>query len=658
MVSTLSLDDVLRVLLDQIEFLFRFRVVIAVQLLRANSSDYDTFLCRNIDTQTWTHEHERHLSADESGPAQEVLNSSTPLKILRLEEDSRVRHREFNRREGLISYLGIPLRVAEQAIGVLEVMTTTEHEFSEQQTDYLVSLASHAAIAIQNARLYSELGKKSQELSALFAVTAAASQSLEMEQILQQVIRKITEIFGFDGTRVCLFDDQKEMLQTRASYQTRSDFSTGFRDFKKGQGITGTVGATGEAIVISDVETDPRYEMLSETKTELKLGHKFLAGFPIKYNDETLGVITCIGRHSRRLAVDEIQLIASMSSQIAIAIHNARLYAEVQKQSKELSALFDVTATASQSLETDRVLGEATQKITEIFGFDATRTFVFDDQGEELHALASFASHPEFAEGPRSVKKGQGITGTVGVTGQAIIIGDVQSAPNFQALRRTEDISEVRHQHNFLAAFPIKYKEDTLGVILCVGRSARQLTVHEILLITAMTRQIAIAMRNARLYAEVEKQSRELSALFDVTSAASQSLDAGQILREVVQKINEIFSFDAVRIFLLDDSKEELHVQATFETHPDFATGARHLKIGRGISGTVAGTGEALIIGNIDTNPRYPELTYTGTARKTQQKFLAVFPIKYQEEILGTITCVGRQPRQLAAHEIQLITSM
>jgi PAS domain S-box-containing protein len=658
MVSTLSLDDVLRVLLDKIESVFSFKVVIAAQLLKPNSLEFGTIVCRNIDTDLWRREHERHLPINQSGLVREVLNSLTSLQILRLEDDPRVRHREFKRAYGLISYLGIPLRVAEQPVGVLDIITTTEHEFSEQEVSYLASLASHAAIAIQNARLYSELGKKSQKLSALLAVTAAASQSLEMERILQQVIRKISEIFGFDAMRVCLFDDQKEILHARATYETHPDFSTPSRNFKKGQGITGTVGATGEAIVISDIETDPRYEMLSHTKTALKLGHKLLAGFPIKYKGETLGVITCIGRHSRQLAVDEIQLIASMSSQIAIAIHNARLYAEVEKQSRELSALFDVSATASQSLDMDRVLGEAAQKITEIFGFDATRTFLFDDQGEELHALASFASHPEFTEGPRSFKKGQGITGTVGVTGQAIIIGDVQSAPDFQALRQSEDISEIRYPHNFLAAFPVKYKEDTLGVILCVGRSARQLTVHEILLITAMTRQIAIAVHNARLYAEVEKQSRELAALFDVTSTASQSLETKQILRQVAQKINEIFNFDATRVFLFDESKRELHAEATHERDADFASGARRFKRGQGITGHVGNTGEAIIIGNIDTDPRYPALSYTKTAVNTQQKFLAGFPIKYKEETLGVITCVGRQPRELAAHEIQLITSM
>jgi len=151
MVSTLSLDDVLRVLLDKIESVFSFKVIIAAQLLKPNSFEFGTIVCRNIDADLWRREHERHLPINQSGLVREVLNSSTFLQILRLDDDPRVRHREFKRAYGLVSYLGIPLRVAEQPVGVLDIITTTEHEFSEQEVSYLTSLASHAAIAIQNA---------------------------------------------------------------------------------------------------------------------------------------------------------------------------------------------------------------------------------------------------------------------------------------------------------------------------------------------------------------------------------------------------------------------------------------------------------------------------------------------------------------------------
>jgi signal transduction histidine kinase len=477
-----------------------------------------------------------------------------------------------------------------------------------------------------------------------------------MERILHEAIRKITEIFGFDATRLFLFDDQGETLHVRAAYVALPDIPFGPPRFKKGQGVVGAVGASGEAIVISNVETDPSYVQLSSSKTARFVQRKFLAGFPIKYKDSTLGVIMCIGKDARELTGHEIQLINSMSSQIAIAIHNARLYAEVEKQSKELSALFDVTATASQSLQMERILQEVIRKITEIFGFDAMRVCLFDEQKETLHARATYETRPGFEAVLRSFNKGQGITGTVGASGEAIIIGNVETDSRYEQLSDTK--TALKAQHKFLAGFPIKYNDETLGVITCVGRQARELPADEIQLITSMSNQIAVAIHNARLYAEIEKKTLELSALFDVTAAASQSLETDHILREVTQRITEIFSFDATRVFLLDDAKEELQAKATYETHPDFAPGTTHLKRDRGILGTVVATGEAMIISDTSTDPRYLELTVTKRALKTQQKFLASFPIKYKGEVLGAITCVGRQPRQLADHEVQLINSM
>ena len=508
MVSTLSLDDVLRVLLDKIESVFSFKVIIAAQLLKPNSFEFGTIVCRNIDADLWRREHERHLPINQSGLVREVLNSSTFLQILRLDDDPRVRHREFKRAYGLVSYLGIPLRVAEQPVGVLDIITTTEHEFSEQEVSYLTSLASHAAIAIQNAGLYAELGKKSQELSALFAVTSAASQSLEMERILQEIIRKITEIFGFDAMRVSLFDEHRKTLHARAIYQTEPEFAELFQDFEKGQGITGTVGVTGEAVIISNVETDPRYEKLSDTKLALKSGHKFLAGFPIKYNDETLGVITCMGRQARELAADEIQLITSMSNQIAVAIHNARLYAEVEKKTRELSALFDVTSTASQSLETEQILRKVAQKITEIFAFDATRVFLFDDAKEHLHVEATYETHPDFAPAVTHLQRGQGISGIVVATGEAVIISDTSTDSRYLELSATKTALKTRQK--FLASFPIQYKDQILGAITCVGRQPRQLAVHEIQLINSMSNQIAVALENSRYYEQTKKQALQL----------------------------------------------------------------------------------------------------------------------------------------------------
>jgi PAS domain S-box-containing protein len=548
MVSTLSLDDVLRVLLDKIESVFSFKVVIAAQLLKPNSLEFGTIVCRNIETDLWRREHERHLPINQSGLVREVLNGSISLQILRLEDDPRVRHREFKRAYGLISYLGIPLRVAEQPVGVLDIITTTEHEFSEQEVNYLTSLSSHAAIAIQNAGLYAELGKKSQELSALFDVTAAASQSLEMERILQEVIRKITEIFGFDAMRIFLFDDRQDTLHVRAAYVASPDIPLGPPSFKKGQGIVGAVGATGEAFIMSNVETDPRYEQFSHSKTALKRQRKFLAGFPIKYQDETLGVISCIGREPRELVADEIKLITSMSNQVAIAIHNARLYDEVEKKTRELSALFDVTSAASQSLETDQILREVAQKITEIFSFDATRVFLLDEAKEELHAQATYETHPDFASETTRIKRGRGISGKAVATGEAIIISDTSTDPRYLELTITK--RALKRQQKFMASFPIKYKDETLGVITCVGRQSRQLAADEIKLIDSMSSQIAVALENSRYYEQTKKQAMQLRN-YALRQESVRELEQTRISREIHDELGQALTALKLEVSLL-----------------------------------------------------------------------------------------------------------
>ena len=430
------------------------------------------------------------------------------MVIQDLRTDHRVLHPEFFRSQGLFSHLGVQLRIKEQPVGIVGIYTRMPYEFSAEEMISITSLASNAAVAIHNARLYAEVEKKSQELAALFDVSSAASQSLDTDLILQEVARRITEIFAFDATRVLLFDDHKENLLVRASYETQKDFSASPKVYAKGQGLSGNAAATGEAIIIENIDDDPRYDRLTHAGNAVKIGQKFAASFPIKYNEEILGVINCRGRQPRHLSDHELRLITSMSSQIAIAVHNARLYTEVEKQSRELAALFDVTAAATQSLEMDRVLEEVIRRISQIFLFDATRFFLFDDQQEWLHCRATHQVNSRFLTRTPSFKKGQGITGRVGATGVAIIFADTQANPQYQLLSQAKKAGQ-----RFVAGFPVKYGSETLGVIMCIGEQPRRLTNHETDLVTSLSSQIAIAIANARLYEQTKSQAEQLRNL-------------------------------------------------------------------------------------------------------------------------------------------------
>ena len=334
--STLDVRAVLEILLDKMDFFPSRNAVIAIQLIDSETGRLEYFANRNLDEQAWIREFggDRNISA--AGLTKYTIESGVPVVIQDLCSDRRVRHPEFFRSQGLFSYLGVPVRIQERPVGIVAIYSRAPYEFSAEEISSVASLASQAAIAIHNARLYAEVEKQSRELAALFDVTAAATQSLEMDRVLDQVIHRINEIFLFDATRFYLFDDRAEWLHCRATHQVTPDFLTRTVSFKKGQGITGRVGATGAAIIFNDTQANPQYQQLSLSK---KAGQRFLAGFPVKYESETLGVIMCMGQHPRQLTSHEIDLITSLSSQIAVAVANARLYEQTKDQAEQLRNL-------------------------------------------------------------------------------------------------------------------------------------------------------------------------------------------------------------------------------------------------------------------------------------------------------------------------------
>ena len=72
----------------------------------------------------------------------------------------------------------------------------------------------------------------------------------------------------------------------------------------------------------------------------------------------------------------------------------------------------------------------------------------------------------------------------------------------------------------------------------------------------------------------------------------------------------------------------------------------------------MAETGEPILFENVKTDPRYQELSQTKSTQQRDYCFFAIFPIKAKERFLGTITCMGKEPRKLIAEEVRLISSM
>lgn len=158
--STLDVSAVLGTLLERISGLFPFRAV-AVSWIEERTGDLGTIIYRNLGNVT---EPPRSHGATEEGLPLVVLAQQSPVAVLDARLDPRSSNPVFFRQEGFVSYLGLPLIVKGESLGVLSFYTSEERRFTSEEMEFLNSVVNQAATAIHNSRLYEQTRDQAIEL--------------------------------------------------------------------------------------------------------------------------------------------------------------------------------------------------------------------------------------------------------------------------------------------------------------------------------------------------------------------------------------------------------------------------------------------------------------------------------------------------------------
>jgi signal transduction protein with GAF and PtsI domain len=135
-------------------------------------------------------------------------------------------------------------------------------------------------------------------------------------------------------------------------------------------------------------------------------------------------------------------------------------------------------------------------------------------------------------------------------------------------------------------------------------------------------------------------------------------LALNDILNAIIAKTIEIFQFESVRVFLFNDERDALELQASFATNPEHQTAVLVVKSGNGVIGRVTETGEPMIFEDVRNDPRYAELSATQATVKANLGFFAVVPIKTQAQVSAPSSLSAQSPRVLAEDERRLLTAM
>ena len=244
------------------------------------------------------------------------------------------------------SWLGIPMMIGDRILGVIAVQSVdTPNLYDEHDRDILATIASQAAIAAENARLFQEAQRRAQETAALAEVGREISVTLDLEIVLERISNYALELLHATSAAAYLPIDRGEKWQAIAAVgldaiPIKNDL------VNSGEGVLGKVVLQHAGTIMNNVEELP--DALTISGTERVDPFEHLMGVPVLSGDRVTGLLA-VWRNGegREFTQTELEFLTSLSLQTAIAIENARLFQETtqrqqaqERSEAELRALF------------------------------------------------------------------------------------------------------------------------------------------------------------------------------------------------------------------------------------------------------------------------------------------------------------------------------
>ncbi len=665
--STLDLHSILGVLLEKIDLFLPYATATTVRLFDEESRLLEPLASRNIDEQEWRAEPWR----GGRGIQRVVFESKAPQTIRNVETDPRIRNLEFYRKHKLVSYLGVPLIVKDKVLGVLSLYTKEEHEFTHEEIEFLSTLAGQAAIAIHNSRLYEETERRRREAEELARMAQSLTETLDMTAVGERIVTSMRELFGVSASTLRLLQPDGS-LRTLASSGEGFSLSFGGDVLPAGTGLAGVAVAEGRSIWSADILNEPRIRLTDQMRDyQLRSGNRSMIAVPLRAHERIIGSLGFMDQTGRTYSSSEVALAQTFADQAALALENARLYeearsreAQLQDSNRMLSALHSVAAAASQSLDLDRILNAAIDKIRDLFHFDSTRIHIYNEQTDELLLRASFENDPARFTAPRSFRRGQGIVGKAGESGKPFIFEDVQSDPLYQQFSQSKIATRLGLR--FFAVLPIKGRLKCLGTLSCVGAAPRKLSSGEIQLLEALADQIAVATENSDLYEQTKRQAlkleeankdlkrrEEIQKLLKELSQDITRLDVDSLLKKLTTEIREMLKVDISDVRLFEGGKWFLRGISGIDPSliPSARTGTA---IGR--SSWIIKHRKPLVIPDAaqEQNPPSGETTKSLGLRG----YVAVPLFSKDGEVIGVLRGLTYQARDFTQEEVDLLQQL
>ncbi|MHB8730262.1 MAG: GAF domain-containing protein [bacterium] len=607
--------------------------------LRAGDGTYAIALTRGLSPQQAA----PFATGITEGAADEALSQRRILVVREYAREPR-RRRDLERLLGdrqVRSALTVPLAAGAEPLGALTLVKHVPSYFTLPQQRLVATLATLAALALHNARLYAATRRGVARMEALQQVARTAASGAGTGTLQQLIVDLATETLGASRGVLAHYDEAAGTLTAAAVRNLGEERARLQPSIARSDWRTWTiVEAVRRARPVATADTLDLPEAPAALPADAS---RAVLAAPMMAKDRVVGAVAVGRREIHAWTGEEIELLQAFANEAAVAIDNVRLSDATRAQLQRMGALEAISERINSEHDVNAVFELIADSARDVLGADRCGIFLGEAGRTPTHVFSHGLSDEYVAAATASVASGAGAAAEVMARRQPVVIADAQTDSSTEPVRQ----AAARAGYRTVALFPLLYRDRVTGVLRLYHDRVRAYSPADLALGAAFANQAAIAVENARLLNDAERRARDLAMLNRVMARITAALRPEDLFETVVEELHTTLRYPLVSVLTFTDDGTALRVVS--RRGYEGAMPAQ-FPVDRGVVGRVARTGVAMLVTDVAA-----ERDYLAVDARVREE--ACVPIFVEGRIAGVIN-VETTDAVLGAADVELLTAL